>query len=45
MNRLLNLSSEDKPIAIAAVFLLVIVLAFYWAYDRIVGIDNVKLGG
>ena len=25
--------------------LLVIVLAFYWAYDRIVGIDNVKLGG
>lgn len=25
--------------------LLVIVMAFYWAYDRIVGIDNVKLGG
>jgi putative spermidine/putrescine transport system permease protein len=25
--------------------LLVIVLALYWAYDRIVGIDNVKLGG
>ena len=25
--------------------LLVIVLGFYWAYDRIVGIDNVKLGG
>ncbi|KJZ20468.1 ABC transporter permease [Loktanella sp. S4079] len=25
--------------------LLAIVLALYWAYDRIVGIDNVKLGG
>jgi len=25
--------------------LLVVVLALYWAYDRIVGIDNVKLGG
>lgn len=25
--------------------LLVAVLALYWAYDRIVGIDNVKLGG
>jgi putative spermidine/putrescine transport system permease protein len=25
--------------------LLAIVLLFYWAYDRIVGIDNVKLGG
>ncbi|MFT5626114.1 MAG: putative spermidine/putrescine transport system permease protein, partial [Lentimonas sp.] len=25
--------------------LLVIVMLFYWAYDRIVGIDNVKLGG
>jgi putative spermidine/putrescine transport system permease protein len=25
--------------------LLVLVLALYWAYDRIVGIDNVKLGG
>ena len=25
--------------------LLVIVLALYWAYDRMVGIDNVKLGG
>jgi putative spermidine/putrescine transport system permease protein len=25
--------------------LLAIVLIFYWAYDRIVGIDNVKLGG
>jgi putative spermidine/putrescine transport system permease protein len=24
--------------------LLVVVLALYWAYDRIVGIDNVKLG-
>jgi putative spermidine/putrescine transport system permease protein len=24
--------------------LLVMVLALYWAYDRIVGIDNVKLG-
>ncbi|MFT7040051.1 MAG: putative spermidine/putrescine transport system permease protein, partial [Paracoccaceae bacterium] len=24
--------------------LLVLVLALYWAYDRIVGIDNVKLG-
>jgi putative spermidine/putrescine transport system permease protein len=25
--------------------LLVVVVALYWAYDRIVGIDNVKLGG
>jgi putative spermidine/putrescine transport system permease protein len=25
--------------------LLVVVLALYWLYDRIVGIDNVKLGG
>ncbi|MBT8412170.1 MAG: ABC transporter permease [Octadecabacter sp.] len=25
--------------------LLVVVLALYWAYDRLVGIDNVKLGG
>jgi putative spermidine/putrescine transport system permease protein len=25
--------------------LLIVVLALYWAYDRIVGIDNVKLGG
>ncbi|MFA8444141.1 ABC transporter permease [Yoonia sp.] len=25
--------------------LLVVVLGLYWAYDRIVGIDNVKLGG
>lgn len=25
--------------------LLVLVLALYWAYDRLVGIDNVKLGG
>ncbi len=25
--------------------LLALVLALYWAYDRIVGIDNVKLGG
>ena len=25
--------------------LLVLVLALYWLYDRIVGIDNVKLGG
>jgi putative spermidine/putrescine transport system permease protein len=25
--------------------LLAVVLALYWAYDRIVGIDNVKLGG
>ena len=25
--------------------LLVLVLALYWAYDRVVGIDNVKLGG
>ncbi|MFP7570918.1 ABC transporter permease [Marivita sp. S2033] len=25
--------------------LLVVVLILYWAYDRIVGIDNVKLGG
>lgn len=25
--------------------LLAVVLVFYWAYDRIVGIDNVKLGG
>ena len=24
---------------------LVAVLALYWAYDRLVGIDNVKLGG
>ena len=24
--------------------LLIVVLALYWAYDRIVGIDNVKLG-
>ena len=25
--------------------LLALVLLFYWLYDRIVGIDNVKLGG
>jgi putative spermidine/putrescine transport system permease protein len=25
--------------------LLILVLALYWAYDRLVGIDNVKLGG
>jgi putative spermidine/putrescine transport system permease protein len=25
--------------------LLILVLALYWLYDRIVGIDNVKLGG
>jgi putative spermidine/putrescine transport system permease protein len=25
--------------------LLLVVLALYWAYDRVVGIDNVKLGG
>ncbi len=25
--------------------LLVVVMTFYWLYDRIVGIDNVKLGG
>ena len=25
--------------------LLVVVLILYWAYDKIVGIDNVKLGG
>lgn len=25
--------------------LLIVVLALYWCYDRIVGIDNVKLGG
>ena len=25
--------------------LLVVVLVLYWAYDKIVGIDNVKLGG
>jgi len=25
--------------------LLAVVLGLYWAYDKIVGIDNVKLGG
>jgi putative spermidine/putrescine transport system permease protein len=25
--------------------LLVIVMLLYWVYDKIVGIDNVKLGG
>ena len=25
--------------------LLAVVLLFYWIYDKIVGIDNVKLGG
>jgi putative spermidine/putrescine transport system permease protein len=25
--------------------LLVIVMGLYWMYDKIVGIDNVKLGG
>jgi len=25
--------------------LLIAVLTLYWAYDKIVGIDNVKLGG
>ncbi|GAB5469339.1 MAG: ABC transporter permease [Rhodospirillales bacterium] len=30
--------------AALGVMLLVLVLALYWAYDRIVGIDNVKLG-
>ena len=30
--------------AALATILLVVVLALYWAYDRIVGIDNVKLG-
>ena len=28
----------------SATMLLVVVLALYWVYDRIVGIDNVKLG-
>ena len=30
--------------AALATLLLVVVLALYWTYDRIVGIDNVKLG-
>lgn len=30
--------------AALGVMLLVVVLAFYWAYDKVVGIDNVKLG-
>jgi len=39
------LSSLDWGLAAAlGSILLGIVLLFYWAYDRIVGIDNVKLG-
>jgi putative spermidine/putrescine transport system permease protein len=30
--------------AALASMLLIVVLALYWTYDRIVGIDNVKLG-
>jgi len=30
--------------AALATMLLVVVMALYWLYDRIVGIDNVKLG-
>jgi putative spermidine/putrescine transport system permease protein len=30
--------------AALATMLLIVVLALYWTYDRIVGIDNVKLG-
>ena len=30
--------------AALAIFLLVVVLALYWIYDRMVGIDNMKLG-
>jgi putative spermidine/putrescine transport system permease protein len=30
--------------AALGVILLVVVMIFYWLYDRIVGIDNVKLG-
>lgn len=30
--------------AALATLLLVVVLALYWAYDRVVGVDNVKLG-
>ncbi|MGI9416945.1 MAG: ABC transporter permease [Geminicoccaceae bacterium] len=30
--------------AALAIFLLIVVLALYWIYDRVVGIDNMKLG-
>ena len=34
------------PLLVLAILeiLLVVVMVLYWAYDRIVGIDNVKLG-
>jgi len=31
-------------VAALGTILLVLVLVLYWLYDRIVGIDNVKLG-
>jgi putative spermidine/putrescine transport system permease protein len=40
MQRSLNWSLA----AALAIFLLAIVMALYWIYDRLVGIDNVKLG-
>jgi putative spermidine/putrescine transport system permease protein len=39
------LSSLNWGLAAAlGTILLVVVMALYWAYDKIVGIDNVKLG-
>ena len=47
-NRIAYFISESPNWGLAAALgtiLLVVVMALYWAYDRIVGIDNVKLGG
>ena len=43
----LVVGSSTGPLHLAAALatmLLVVVMALYWLYDRIVGIDNVKLG-
>ena len=37
------LGAAERAAALGAI-LLALVLVLYWIYDRIVGIDNVKLG-
>ena len=47
-NRIAYFISDSPNWGLAAALgtiLLVVVLALYWAYDKVVGIDNVKLGG
>ena len=39
-----TITLEEAIAAALATLLLIVVLTLYYAYDRIVGIDNVKLG-